>query len=292
MRRRRWHHERRPPTTLEAVESAAHLPTEAADALRGLLLSLADSKRVLGLRYSDRMLGAPSLEAGIAASSMAQDEWGHARLTYALLSDFGEEPKALEHERTAAEYRSIAALDEPLSSWAAMIAAALLVDTALSVQYRALLESRYQPAHNRVQKLLDEEAFHFQYAAGWTRRIAETEAMRAELATELRRLLPQVLLWFGREEEQAARALVAAGVVSEGPDALRARLLEGVAPVLASAGLAEAAGLTAEGDGWRSAQPLDWAGWDAAARRPLNTQPDERVVERARGDRNRAMRLD
>ena len=76
------------------IEKAAELGDEARQALRALILSLADSKRVLGLRYSDRMLGAPTLEAGIAASSMAQDEWGHARLTYALLGDFGDEPKA------------------------------------------------------------------------------------------------------------------------------------------------------------------------------------------------------
>ena len=49
-------------------------------ALRRLILTLADSKRMMGIRYSDWLLGAPSIEAGIAVSSMAQDEWGHARL--------------------------------------------------------------------------------------------------------------------------------------------------------------------------------------------------------------------
>ena len=63
-----------------AFENAAQLPDDVRGSLRDLILALADSKRVLGLRYSDRMLGSPTLEAGIAASSMAQDEWGHARL--------------------------------------------------------------------------------------------------------------------------------------------------------------------------------------------------------------------
>ena len=90
------------------IEKAAELGDEARQALRALILSLADSKRVLGLRYSDRMLGAPTLEAGIAASSMAQDEWGHGRLTYALLSDFGDDPKGdLEHARAASAVSTI-----------------------------------------------------------------------------------------------------------------------------------------------------------------------------------------
>ena len=146
---------------LAPVEDPAELPEDTRDALRDLLLVLADSKRLLGMRYSDWMLGAPMLEAGIAASSMAQDEWGHGRLTYALLGAFGDEPQALEHEREADAYRGIQPLDRSPGSWSEMIAYALLLDTALATQYRALLDSRYAPVHNRVQKLLDEEAFHF-----------------------------------------------------------------------------------------------------------------------------------
>ena len=56
-------------------------------ALERLILSLADSKRLMGIRYSDWILGAPSVETGIATSSMTQDEWGHARLLYAMLKD-------------------------------------------------------------------------------------------------------------------------------------------------------------------------------------------------------------
>ena len=61
-------------------------------ALHRLILTLADSKRLMGIRYSDWLLGAPSIEAGIAASSMAQDEWGHARLLYAMLKSRSPSP--------------------------------------------------------------------------------------------------------------------------------------------------------------------------------------------------------
>ncbi|MET0399112.1 MAG: Phenylacetic acid catabolic protein [Longimicrobiaceae bacterium] len=276
------------PATEARLDSAAGLPEDARAALRALLLALADSKRVLGLRYSDRMLGAPTLEAGIAASSMAQDEWGHARLTYALLGDFGDEPKALEHERAAAEYRSHPALDAGFGSWADMIAAGLLVDTALAVQYSALADSRYSPAHNRVQKMLDEERFHFQYAAGWTRRMATVPEVRAELAASLRRYLPEALRWLGDDDAPATRRLVEEGLVTAGPTELRARFLARVAPLLAETGLAEDAGLSAAGE---YAGALEWGGWDEATRRAGGSL-DETTASRARGDKNRALLLE
>ena len=67
----------------------ADLPDDVRDHLGSLLIVLADNKRLLGMRYSDWLLGAPALEAGIACSAMAQDEWGHGRILYAMLRDFG-----------------------------------------------------------------------------------------------------------------------------------------------------------------------------------------------------------
>lgn len=275
----------------ERAESAAQLPADARAALRDLILALADSKRVLGLRYAERMLGSPTLEAGIAASSMAQDEWGHGRLTYALLSDFGDDPKALEHERPAAEYRSASALDQGFTSWAGMIACMLLVDTAFSAQYAALVESRYVPVHNRVQKLLDEERIHFQYAAGWTRQIAGVESLRGEMAAALAHYLPLALRWLGRDGDPAAARLVEEGITTGGPDALRARLLAKVGPVLEETGFAEGLGLSRGEGGWAWSGSLDWTGWDDATRRAGGSL-DEETASRARGDLNRALLLE
>ncbi|MFL5540119.1 MAG: Phenylacetic acid catabolic protein, partial [Longimicrobiaceae bacterium] len=224
-------------------EKADQLPEDVRSPLRDLILALADSKRVLGLRYSDRMLGSPTLEAGIAASSMAQDEWGHARLTYALLGDLGDDARALEHDRAAAEYRSMNALDAGLDGWHGMIAASLLLDMALTAQYAALVDSRYVPVRNRVQKLLDEEKFHFQYAAGWARRIALVPALRGELAAALGRVLPQALRWLGRDDDPGMRRLVREGIVRDEPSARRARFLARVGPVLDEIGAAEGLGV-------------------------------------------------
>jgi ring-1,2-phenylacetyl-CoA epoxidase subunit PaaC len=274
------------------VDKADQLSAEARTALRDLILSLADSKRILGLRYSDRMLGAPTLEAGIAASSMAQDEWGHGRLTYALLSDFGDDPKGeLEHGRAAAEYRSAGVLDRDFGSWSETIAAGLLLDTAFTTQYGALVDSRYTPVHNRVQKMLDEEKIHFQYFAAWTRRMASIVEVRAELAAAVRAYLPHALEWLGRNDAPGSQVLLAEGLVSEGADALRARLLQRVAPVLVDAGLAGECGLEERDGGWSYTGALHWEGWDDARRRGAGSL-DEQTAARARGDKNRALLMD
>jgi phenylacetate-CoA oxygenase PaaI subunit len=274
-----------------AFDRADQLPDDVRAPLRDLVLALADSKRVLGLRYSDRMLGSPTLEAGIAASSMAQDEWGHARLTYALLGDFGDDPKALEHERDAAEYRSLNALDADLDGWHGMTAAGLLLDMALTAQYAALAESRYAPLRNRVQKLLDEEKFHFQYAAGWARRIAEVPELRGGFAAALERALPEALRWLGRDDAPGARRMVEEGIVRDLPSDRRARFLARVGPVLEEIGLAGQLGVVRDAGEWTYAGRLDWSGWDDATRRAGGTL-DEATASRARGDKNRALLLD
>src|SRR5262245_39257624 len=55
--------------------------------LRELLLSLADDEFVIGYANSEWTGIAPVLEEDIAFSSLAQDELGHARLFYQLLSE-------------------------------------------------------------------------------------------------------------------------------------------------------------------------------------------------------------
>jgi ring-1,2-phenylacetyl-CoA epoxidase subunit PaaC len=277
--------------TESRIDKAAELPADARGALRSLILALADSKRVLGLRYSDRMLGAPTLEAGIAASSMAQDEWGHARLTYALLGEFGDDPKALEHERPAAEYRSHPALDAGFESWSDFIACMLLVDTALTAQYGALVGSRYSPVQNRVQKMLDEERFHFQYAAGWTRKIADVAELRDELSASLARYLPAALQWLGDDSAPGLRRLVEEGLVTADASALRGRVLAKVGPVLEEAGLAQGLGIARDGDGWSLGRAPDFGGWDEGTRRAGGSL-DEGTAARARGDKNRALLMD
>jgi 1,2-phenylacetyl-CoA epoxidase catalytic subunit len=223
---------------------------------------------------------------------MAQDEWGHSRLTYALLSDFGDDPKRLEHERERGEYHSMQALDRPFTSWTEMIAASLLIDTALTIQFEALLGSRYQPARNRIQKLLDEEVLHFQYAAGWAGRLARSQVAE-EFVSHLEGMLPGTLRWFGAEGAGSASRLLEQGLVVASPDAVRSLFLTRIAPVVQGLGIVERLDLAnSESDGWSFARPLEWSGWDERRRRSGGEGPDEEIIARVRGDRNRSMLLE
>lgn len=269
----------------ESVSEAASSPPldEALRAdVRSLILCLADSKRLLGMRYAEWILGAPELEAGIACASMAQDEWGHARLLYALLKDFGADVERIEHGREPGEYCSLAALDRAPATWPEFAALNALADTALSVQLEALTSSSYAPLRQRVQKLLAEEHFHCAHGAAWLRRLAAgSVASRAAGGEAVRALLPVLLQWFGPESARA-NALNRAGVVNALPGDLRDRLLRRIAPWLA--GMVEPARL--EG------LAFSFEGFDESARRPQGTAPDAATIAHIRGDRNRAFLMD
>lgn len=251
-----------------------------ADEVRDLILVLADSKRLLGYRYAEWMLGAPELETGIALSSMAQDEWGHARLLYALLKD-SEDVDVLEHGRSAADYRNIEVLDDPTGSWPATVALMALVDVAISVQLEALRASSYEPLRQRVEKMLEEERFHEAHGAAWFRRLAGgTEASTAALRAAVEKVLPRVLAWFGRDEGSGG-ALTESGVTDAVPSSLRDRFHARVRPLLDLVAPAEDA-----------LRMPELAGMDETRRRLAGGGPDEATIGRIRGDVNRAFLMD
>ena len=251
-------------------------------AVRDLILILADSKRLLGMRYAEWILGAPELEAGIACASMAQDEWGHGRLLYALLKDFGEDVDRIEHGRSPGEYCNVGALDLTPESWAELVALNVLVDGALTVQLEALRDSTYVPLRQRVAKLLEEEIFHAAHGAAWWKRFASAgPSARTALHDAVGRYAPLVLEWFGPDGARA-RMLLDASVADGAGSTLRERFLERIAPLIAHAEL---------GDLFTSIEP-DFAQFDEITRRNGSSAPDGATIEKIRGDRNRAFLMD
>jgi ring-1,2-phenylacetyl-CoA epoxidase subunit PaaC len=255
------------------------LTPETRAAVRDLVLALADTKRLLGYRYAEWMLGAPELETGIACASMAQDEWGHARLLYALLKEFGEDVDGLEHGREPGAYHSMEVLDEPVRSWPDLVALMALVDPAISTQIEALRSSSYKPLRQRVEKVLDEEKFHAAHGAAWLRRLAGgPEASRAALAEAAIRVLPHATAWFGPDSDRASDLRESAVVTAAGGE-LRSSYLERVGPLL------EEAGVDAGPD-------HDFQGFDEARRRTGGGGPDEATIRKIRGDHNRPFLMD
>lgn len=267
---------------MSTAESLARPEEAGLAAVRDLVLVLADSKRLLGLRYAEWILGAPELEAGIACASMAQDEWGHARLLYALLKDFGDDVDHLEHGRDAAGYRCIALLDRAPDAWPGLVVLNALADTALTVQCEALRGSAFEPLAQRVGKLLEEERFHAAHGAAWLRRLARAGgAARDVVAADVARALPVLLAWFGPDSPAAAH-LVDGGFADAAGSVLRERFLERVAPLLDEVGaLPDAVALLPGFDGF-----------DEAMRRTRTGGPDAETLARIRGDRNRVFLMD
>ena len=250
------------------------------DTTRDLILVLADTKRLLGMRYAEWILGAPALEAGIACASMAQDEWGHGRLLYALLKDFGDDVEKLEHGREAGEYRNIELLDESPKSWPELVVINALVDTALSVQLDALRESEHTPLRQRVGKILDEEDFHAQHGAAWLKRIvASSPDGKQQIRAALDRVLPVLLRWFGPESDHS-RAMLENGIVNGNPTELRTRFLERIAPLLSAAEQIV-----------EEIEP-EFNQFNETTRRSHNRGPDAATITRIRGDKNRAFLMD
>jgi ring-1,2-phenylacetyl-CoA epoxidase subunit PaaC len=248
-----------------------------ARSVRDLILVLADSKRLLGMRYGQWILGAPELEAGIACASMAQDEWGHARLLYALL---GISARTSTASSTAARPASTAASTRSTASrqsWPELVAVNALVDTALTVQLEALAGSAYVPLRQRVQKLIEEEAFHAAHGVAWFQRIADgREAMEQTTA----RILPLAMRWFGPDAGRI-RGLQETSLTDAGGSTMRNRFVERVSPLLR---------LTGSDAGAVDLEP-DFSAFNEASRRSGGA-PDERTIAQIRGDRNRAFLMD
>ncbi|MDX1646900.1 MAG: Phenylacetic acid catabolic protein, partial [Longimicrobiales bacterium] len=237
-------------------------------ALERLILTLADSKRLMGIRYSDWLLGSPSIETGIATSSMAQDEWGHARLLYSMLKELDVDPIPVEHDRPPAQYASVGALDEELPDWAALVAAICLVDVGISTVLESFAQGTFESARSRVPKMLAEEEFHVSLGAAWYKRLAGSEGEARRLLTDATEaMLPEVLAWVGAEDERS-RAMADAGVVAPGSELARA-YRDRIRELVALVGV--------DVDEVRASRS-----WDPSRGR-TEGQPDEDAVERARG---------
>lgn len=244
------------------------------DALVRLMVTLADSKRLMGIRYSDWTLGAPSIETGVSMASMTQDEWGHARLLYAMLKTLDIDPAPFEYERSGDRFASLSALDNEPSDWAAVVALMVLADGALSTMLRSFAQGTLEQARRRVPKMLAEEQYHMSMGFAWYRRLADSGGeSRRLLAVATEDMLPGLVAWVG-VDDAAARSIVAIGVLDSAEDRL-ALYRDEVREVVALVGV-------------DIDTVLGTSVWDEVRGRAVG-RPDEEACERARGDRNRAL---
>ena len=233
-----------------------------------LIERLADNKYALGRRYAEWCSGAPTLESGVAAAAMAQDELGHARAIYPLLRDLAPadaDPREIDPD-TRTHFVNVSALDHEFGGWPDFIAANFLLDSAFSLIFEAARDSSFEPLAARSRKVLQEERVHALHGEAWVRRLARGEpAVRQALESALLGVWDETLCWFGPPDE--AGALARAHVLDAAPDTLRARFLAVVCPIIAASGVGLPVRQVAGGDGWELTRPLPWSIWNAATYR-------------------------
>jgi ring-1,2-phenylacetyl-CoA epoxidase subunit PaaC len=233
-------------------------------AAANLLVVLADNKYWLGRHLSEWAVGAPSLEVAVACAAVAQGELGQARVLYPLLDELGFPGPAdpLQRERA---YR-VSLLDRPFATWPHAVVGLALVDPALTVMLEALAGGAYEALARRVPRMLEEEAFHTDFAAGRVAELAGPLGGAAQLQALLDASLDEMLCWFGRHDEPGVTTLRGAGLLTRGNDELRQAYLDRVSPPLTAAGAVlppardRATGRWDHGD-------LPWERWNRLQRR-------------------------
>jgi phenylacetate-CoA oxygenase PaaI subunit len=224
-------------------------------------LALADTKYLLGRRLSEWVNGAPTLEAAVGAAAMTQDELGHARSLYSMLSEFPGAPEQLgsETDLQRSDYYSPAGLAAPWSSWADVVATNILFDRALNMVFKAVYGSQFGPLNQRAAKILQEERFHRTYGDSWLARLSKNNQQRREqLDKSLARAWALADAWIGPPDDPTTRPLVKANILTVSPGALREQWLGQVMPLMEKHGF-----------GTNFPQP-DWKHWDSERREISN----------------------
>lgn len=202
-------------------------------AIIDLIAQLADNKLFLGRRYAEWCTGAPTLEAAVAAASMAQDEIGHARSFYPLLQDLSG-PSDETAPETRTQFAHVHILNGSFQSWTDFVAANFLLDMALTVLLESACQSSLGPLGQRARRILEEEPLHRLHAEGWIRRLsAMGPGVRNALTASLVATEPCCLQIFGAAVEE----LVQSGILDATTSTLVERFERRVQPVMQSAGL-------------------------------------------------------
>jgi len=165
--------------------------------LGGLVLSIADNKQLLGLRYAEWATRAPSLEADIAAAAMGLDDLGHCRVLYGCLEPLGDDPRPpLARDTDPAGYLSLPYFDQPFGSWSQFVAANAILDTAFTAMIQACVEGNVEVLRSRLRKMLMGERYHCRHGRSWLRSGVEAEPLEGAWR--------QAATWFGRPDGEVA----------------------------------------------------------------------------------------
>lgn len=221
------------------------------------LLTVADSKFVLGHWYIHCMPNGRSLPDFCALGALVQQALGHTRAIYELVSAGDrEEHRRLELWRDPEDIHSMQVLDSPPLSWPDFIVTTYLVEQALGELLETFGGGPNERLSGLVRRVRDEQMYQQLYSTGWLQIGADVEA--ESLDDAFRRRFPLVVSWFGPESSEDP--LEASGVRVTPVAEARTAFLDTVGEVINQVGLGV--------DPAALVELVDPQVWDTKRRRP------------------------
>jgi ring-1,2-phenylacetyl-CoA epoxidase subunit PaaC len=205
-------------------------------ALKNMLFCLADDDFILGHRLSEWTGLGPIIEEDIAASSIAQDELGHALAYYSMLEELGEaDPDELAFQRGPGEFRNAQFSELPRGDYGFTMMRQFLYDGAKSERLQGLRESSFEPLQDIAAKILQEERYHWVHNTSMVHRLSGgTEESIIRMQDALDELFPYALGLF--ESYDGENELVEAGITLSEKE-IQQRWLNKLCPMLQVYGL-------------------------------------------------------
>ena len=152
-----------------------------------LVLAFADDELCVGQNHAWWIAIGPFLEEDLAFTSIAQDELGHARSLYTLLSD---DVDQLAYGRRHTEYRSAHIAELLCHDWSWTLVRHVLHDLAEQIRWSALVGSTWEDLSHLAERVLGEEQFHLQHGSSLLSRLLSDEQGQQRLTPALLELAP------------------------------------------------------------------------------------------------------
>lgn len=163
------------------------------------LIALADDELIVGHRHSEWLGLSPFLEEDLVMSSIAQDEFGHARALYGLVWPSWSGRDANVVRRPAGEWRSCSLAELACPVWEDALVRHLIYDVAEELRWQDLV-ARFPDVPGLVslaQKAEQEERYHRRHASELFRKLGTANAdSNGRLQASLERLWPLAVCSF------------------------------------------------------------------------------------------------
>ncbi|MBS4730337.1 phenylacetate-CoA oxygenase subunit PaaI [Mycobacterium sp. SM1] len=146
--------------------------------MQNRLLSVADTKWVLGHWLIKVVPNARRLDDFTALMALAQEELGHTRALFAHVEEIAGLPaQTLELDRQRLDVRSVAVLDAPPTGWMDFLVRAFCADLAALSLLATFSDAEVPP--NLVAKIAEEEHYHRLYFGGCLEALDATDKSAA-----------------------------------------------------------------------------------------------------------------